>query len=160
MPSYYLQKNVIVIDSHNEGETTFLQDIFGSAPTAKHSEAHDIYTREHLENLQLLLRGDEDQIYDEVIRRGGYMYADVEYDFESFLVTITYMSYWPSQADFESYHEWLMTKTIFVAHPLVTSIAKKTDNPREDYLNPDNSPGRGYTNVTYSTVDFNKPYRT
>lgn len=154
MPSYYHVRNEIVIDSHNEAQTTYLQDMFGSAPEAKHSEAHDIYTREHLESLQLIMGGDEDLIYDEVVSRGGYLYADTEYDFETFLTKLIYRSYWPSETDHSNYHDWLMTKTIFAPHAI------ETDNPKEAYQNPDNSPGRGYTEVTYSTVDFNKPYRT
>jgi hypothetical protein len=155
MPSYFLSTNKIVIDTKDAAVTAVAEEIFQHPPAAKHSEAHDTYTRSV--HVKLGAQSDPDNveapIYDEIVRRGGYTYADVEYDNELFFMTITLSTYFRDEATFNNYSDWVMTQDILSAY------AVENDDPKAAYADPANSPGRGYTEIVQTTVDFNKPYR-
>jgi hypothetical protein len=155
MPSYFLSTNKIVIDTKDAAVTAVAEEIFQHPPAAKHSEAHDTYTRSV--HVKLGAQSDPDNveapIYDEIVRRGGYTYADVEYDNELFFMTITLSTYFRDEATFNDYFDWVMTQDILSAY------AVENDDPKAAYADPANSPGRGYTEIVQTTVDFNKPYR-
>lgn len=155
MPSYFLSTNKIVIDTKDAAVTAVAEEIFQHPPAAKHSEAHDTYTRSV--HVKLGAQSDPDNveapIYEEIVRRGGYTYADVEYDNELFFMTITFSTYFRDEATFNDYFDWVMTQDILSAY------AVENDDPKAAYADPANSPGRGYTEIVQTTVDFNKPYR-
>jgi hypothetical protein len=155
MPSYFLSTNKLVIDTKDADYTAAAEELFQHPPAAKHSEAHDTYTRSV--HVKLGAQSDPDNveapIYDEIVRRGGYTYADVEYDNELFFMTITLSTYFRDEATFNDYFDWVMTQDILSAY------AVENDDPKAAYADPANSPGRGYTEIVQTTVDFNKPYR-
>jgi hypothetical protein len=155
MPSYFLSTNKIVIDTKDAAVTAVAEEIFQHPPAAKHSEAHDTYTRSV--HVKLGAQSDPDNveapIYEEIVRRGGYTYADVEYDNELFFMTITLSTYFRDEATFNNYSDWVMTQDILSAY------AVENDDPKAAYADPANSPGRGYTEIVQTMVDFNKPYR-
>ena len=155
MPSYYYSRNDITVDSVDSAKLAAQEAIIGQTPAAKHSEAHDTFTRNILLLLADTQNGDEGLIYDEIVSRGGYLYASVEYDYTNFFYIMTFESYWPTQEDLEDYVNWFLTKN------MLPNFAIENDpDPRGNFLDPDNSPGRGFITNTRATVDFNKPYRT
>lgn len=155
MPTYYHIENTIVFDTVDEDRTRLNESIMGQTPAAKNSEAHEIFTQDLLNLMAEHGGGDEDLIYDEVVRRGGYLYAELEYDYEGYFVHMKFKSYWKTKEDYDGYNEWLMTKNILANN----RIEDSEEDPLDLYTDPDNSPGRGYTVRAISTVDFNKPYR-
>lgn len=151
MPSYYQALNTLVIDSETLSGTRITESALGTPPVAKHSEAHDIFTRDYLLTLNSVMGGDENLIYDEVASRGGYIYVDsIDYDYENFLVTIKVKTYFPTQEIYEEYLAWAQS----------LNILGKQEGDEKDYKDPKNHRGRGYATIEYSTVDFNKPYRS
>ena len=155
MPSYYYSKNVITVDSVDADNTALQETLIGNTPAAKHSEAHDTFTRSVLLHIADNQNGDEGLIYDEIVSRGGYIYASVEYDHTDFYYIMTFESYWPTQADLEGYQAWFLTKNMLQRHAI-----DNDPDPQGNFLDPANSPGRGHITNTKATVDFNKPYRT
>jgi len=156
MPSYYYVHNKIVIDTENAEGTLNTQNTIGISPTARNTEAHEQFTRDALTALASTQGGDEDLIYDKLISYGGHVFLDTSYDHDDFFATLEFHEYFPTEADYNAYQAWLMTIDLFERQ----RIENSDQTPEELFNDPNNSPGRGYTELTKKLVDFNKPYRT